>query len=185
MQLLKKTAGDVVEPTLATTPVMPGMRAVAKPLASTLATAGAEADQLKLPIWSVISVLLWNACATNWCVCAIEKQGCVTGSTVTEVIDGCTATVTGSAGYAGSGCGDDCCPADGIFHARLSRCRPQRRNPTLRRKRCPAGEIVAILVFEELKVNVVVTAVLAEFTAETLRPITWPATMESVAGDYP
>src|SRR6476661_5424707 len=95
MQLFKKTAGDVVEPTLAITPVIPGVRAVANPLASTLATEGDEADQLKLPIWLVISVALWNACATNWCVCVIEKQGVVTPSTVTEVIDGCTATVTG------------------------------------------------------------------------------------------
>jgi len=47
----------------------------------------------------------------------------------------------------------------------------------------PWGEIVAILVFDELKVNVVVTAVLAEFTADTFRPITWPATMETEAGD--
>src|SRR5438270_13865267 len=58
MQLLRKTAGEVVEPTLATTPVMPGARAVANPLASTLATEGAEADQLKLPIWLLMSVVL-------------------------------------------------------------------------------------------------------------------------------
>ncbi len=38
MQLFKKTAGEVVEPTLATTAVIPGARAVANPLASTLAT---------------------------------------------------------------------------------------------------------------------------------------------------
>src|SRR6478752_4900122 len=38
MQPFKKTAGEVVEPTLATTPVIPGVRAVANPLASTLAT---------------------------------------------------------------------------------------------------------------------------------------------------
>jgi len=95
MQLLKKTAGDVVDPTLATTPVMPGLRAVAKPFASTEATLAADADHVKLPIWLVISVLLWNAWATNWCVWAMEKQGSTTGSMVTEVIDGCTATVVG------------------------------------------------------------------------------------------
>jgi len=65
MQLLKKTAGDVVDPTLATTPVMPGTRAVANPFASTEATLAADADHVKLPIWLVISVLLWNAWATN------------------------------------------------------------------------------------------------------------------------
>src|SRR5512140_514645 len=88
MQLFKKAAGEVVAPTLAITPVIPGVCAVANPLASMLATDGDEADQVKLPIWLVISVLLWNACATNWCVCAIEKQGSVTASILTEVIDG-------------------------------------------------------------------------------------------------
>jgi hypothetical protein len=43
----------------------------------------------------------------------------------------------------------------------------------------PAGEIVAIWVFDELKVNVVATLALAEFTADTLSPTTSPATMES------
>jgi hypothetical protein len=95
MQVLKKTAGEVVAPTLATTPVIPGTRADANPFGSTEATAAADDDQLKLPIWLVISVPLWNACAMNWCVCAMEKQDCVTGSTLTEVIDGCTATLTG------------------------------------------------------------------------------------------
>jgi hypothetical protein len=42
---------------------------------------------------------------------------------------------------------------------------------------------VAILVFDELKVNVVVTGVLAEFTADTFRPVTSPATMETAAGN--
>ena len=41
---------------------------------------------------------------------------------------------------------------------------------------------MAILVFVELKVNVVVTAALAELTAETFNPTTWPATMEIEAG---
>src|SRR5512140_209184 len=43
----------------------------------------------------------------------------------------------------------------------------------------PAGETVAILVSEELKVNVVVTLALAEFTADAFSPTTSPATMES------
>jgi hypothetical protein len=58
MHVLKNTAGEVVEPTLATTPVIPGVRAVANPFASTEATVAADADQLKLPIWLVISWLL-------------------------------------------------------------------------------------------------------------------------------
>jgi hypothetical protein len=43
----------------------------------------------------------------------------------------------------------------------------------------PAGETVAIWVFDELKVNVVVILALAESTADALSPTTSPATMES------
>jgi len=42
--------------------------------------------------------------------------------------------------------------------------------------------MVAILVFDELKVNVVTTLVLAEFTAAALIVTTCPATIESVDG---
>ena len=42
--------------------------------------------------------------------------------------------------------------------------------------------MVAILVFDELKVNVVATGVLAEFTAVALIVTTCPATSEIVAG---
>jgi len=65
MQLLKNTAGEVVVPTLAMTPVTPGAREVANPFASTPATAAADADHVKLPTWLVISLPLLNACATN------------------------------------------------------------------------------------------------------------------------
>jgi hypothetical protein len=47
----------------------------------------------------------------------------------------------------------------------------------------PAGETVATAVLEELKVNVVVTAVFAEFTAEALTVTTSPATNDTTAGD--
>jgi hypothetical protein len=47
----------------------------------------------------------------------------------------------------------------------------------------PAGETVATVVLEELKVNVVATALLVEFTAEALTVTTWPATNEMVAGE--
>ena len=43
--------------------------------------------------------------------------------------------------------------------------------------------MVAMLVFVELKVNVVATAELAELTAEAFNETTCPATMEIVAGD--
>jgi hypothetical protein len=178
MQLFMKTAGEEVAPTLATTPVIPGVWAVANPLASTLATEGDEADQLKLPIWLVISVVLWNAWATNWCVCAIEKQGCVTGSIVTEVIDGCTATVAGPLVTP---------PAEAVMIAVPLMGFPCASEPLHTTKAeshtpahtLPAGETVAIWVFEELKVNVVETLALAEFTADTPTATTSPATMES------
>jgi len=178
MQLFKKTAGAVVEPTLATTPVIPGVWAVANPLASTLATVGDEADQVKLPIWLVISVLLWNAWATDWCVCAIEKQGCVTGSIVTEVIDGCTATVTGPLVMPPAVAVMIAVPLMGFPCASepLHTTKAESHTPA---QTLPAGEIVAIWVFDELKVNVAVTLALSEFTADALSPTTSPATMES------
>src|SRR5215472_12718087 len=49
MQLFMNTAGEVVDPTRATTLVMPGTCAVARPLASTDATFAAEDDQVKGP----------------------------------------------------------------------------------------------------------------------------------------
>jgi len=178
MQLFRKTAGEVVAPTLATTPVIPGVRAVANPLASTLATEGAEADQLKLPIWLVISVLLWNAWATNWCVCAIEKQGSVTESTVTLVIDGCTDTVTGPLVTPAAVAVMIAVPLMGFPLASepLHTTKAESHTPA---QTLPAGETVAIWVFEELKVNVVETLALSEFTADTPSPTTSPATMES------
>jgi hypothetical protein len=181
MQLLKKTAGDVVEPTLATTPVMPGTRAVANPLASTEATAAADADHVKLPIWLVISVLLWNAWATNWCVWAMEKQGSTTGSMVTEVIDGWTATVMGPLVTPAAVAVIVADPLIGFPWASepLHTTNEESQTPA---QTLPWGEIVAILVFDELKVNVVATGVLAEFTAAALIVTTCPATMESVEG---
>ena len=46
----------------------------------------------------------------------------------------------------------------------------------------PPGEMVAILVSFEWKVNVVLTEVFDEFTADTESPVTCPATKESEAG---
>src|SRR5579864_2851933 len=181
MQVLKKTAGDVVAPTLATTPVIPGTRAVASPFASTEATLAADATQVKLPIWLVISVPLWNAWATNWCDCAIEKQDCVTGSTLTEVIDGCTATMTGPLVTPAAVAVTMAVPLMGFPWASepLHITKAESQTPA---QTFPCGEIVAMLVFVELKVNVVATLLLSEFTADALIATTSPATMESVAG---
>jgi hypothetical protein len=46
----------------------------------------------------------------------------------------------------------------------------------------PEGEMVAIFVFDELKVNVAITGVPAEFTAEGETDTTCPATREMVEG---
>jgi hypothetical protein len=46
----------------------------------------------------------------------------------------------------------------------------------------PEGETVAILVFDELKVNVVLTVLFDAFTARALIEVTWPATREMEAG---
>jgi hypothetical protein len=95
MQLLMNTAGEVVEPMLATTPVRPGTRAVARPFASTGATDGIDDDHVKLPTWLVMSAPLWNAWATNWFVWATERHPDGGGSILIEVTEGCTATLTG------------------------------------------------------------------------------------------
>src|SRR6476661_4866502 len=96
MQLFINTAGEVVDPTRATTPVIPGTRDVAKPLASIDATLAADDDHVKGPSLSGgISVLPLKAWATNWWVCAMEKHDSTGGSTETEVIVGCTETATG------------------------------------------------------------------------------------------
>jgi len=181
MHDLMKTAGDVVEPTLATTAVIPGVRAVANPFASTETTLAADADQLKLPIWLVISVVLWNACAVNWCVCVVEKQGCVTGSTLTEVIEGCTATVTGPLVTPAAVAVMIAVPLMGfpVASEPLQTTNAESQTPA---QTLPCGETVAMLVLVELKVNVVLTTLLAEFTADTLTATTFPATMESEAG---
>jgi hypothetical protein len=182
MQVLKKTAGEAVEPTLATTPVMPDTRAVAKPFASTKATAPAEADHVKLPIWLVISAPLLNAWATNWCVWAMEKHvPAGTGSTVTEVIAGCTATLTGPLVTPAAVAVIVAVPLMGLLWASkpLQTTNEESQTPA---QTLPCGEMVAILVFDELKVNVVVTLALAEFTADALIATTSPATMDNVAG---
>ena len=46
----------------------------------------------------------------------------------------------------------------------------------------PDGEMVATLVFDELKVKVVLTVLSAEFTANALIDVTCPATREIVVG---
>src|SRR5579864_5056547 len=181
MQVLKKTAGAVVEPTLATTPVIPGARAVANPFASTEATLAADASQVKLPIWLVISVLLWNAWATNWCVCAIEKQDCVTGSILTEVIDGCTATVTGPLVTPAAVAVMMAVPLMG-FPAASEPLQTTKAESQIPAQTLPWGEMDAMLVLVELKVKVALTVLLSEFTADALIPTTCPATMERTAG---
>src|SRR5262245_19829789 len=47
----------------------------------------------------------------------------------------------------------------------------------------PAGETVAIFVFDELKVKVVVIGVFAAFTATALIGVTWPAAGEIELGE--
>jgi hypothetical protein len=55
MQVLKLVAGEEALPTLATTPVIPGMDAVARPLASTPATWGLVELHVNSPMRSLIS----------------------------------------------------------------------------------------------------------------------------------
>ena len=112
----------------------------------------------------------------------MEKQGSTTGSTLTEVIAGCTATVTGPLVTPAAVAVTIAVPLMGLPWASLplqtTKAESQTPAQTL-----PCGEMVAMLVLVELKVNVVLTTVLAEFTADALNVTTCPATMDSVAGD--
>jgi hypothetical protein len=180
MQVLNGTAGEVVAPTVATTAVMPGTRAVANPFASTGATVATDDDHEKLPTWLVISVALWNAWATNWCVCAMEKHP-ETGSTVTEVTEGWTETLTGPLLTPCAVAVMVAVPVTGFPNESrpLQTTKVESQTPP---HTLPDGEMVAILVFDELKVKVAVTVLLLELTANALIDVTCPATREIEVG---
>jgi len=55
MQVLKGAGAELTLVTLAITPVTPGATAVTRPLLSTVATGASTVDQVKEPIWLVIS----------------------------------------------------------------------------------------------------------------------------------
>src|ERR1700736_122716 len=99
-----------------------------------------------------------------------------TGSTLTEVTEGCTATFTGPLVMPWAVAVMTAVP-DAV--APLQTTKVESQTPPQTR---PAGEIVATAVLEELKVKVVLTAVLAEFCAAAVTWTTSPETKESVAG---
>ena len=103
------------------------------------------------------------------------------GSTVTEVMDGCTETATGPLVTPAAVAVIVVVPLIGFCEESkpLHTTKIESQTPAHTR---PAGDMVAIRVFEELKVNVVLTVVFAEFAAEALIVTTCPATSESEAG---
>jgi hypothetical protein len=181
MQVLKKTAGELVVPMVATTPEIPGTLAVARPFESTDTTDPADVAQLKPPTDEVISVPLWKACATNWCVWRIEKHPAAGASTLTEVMEGWTAMETGPLVTPPAVAVSVAVPLMGFPDASfpLQTTKLESHTPPQTK---PAGEIVAMVELEELKVNVVVTALFAAFTAEAVSCTTCPATREAEAG---
>ncbi len=115
-------------------------------------------------------------------MCEIEKQALVGGgSIVTDVIEGWTATVTGPLVTPPAVTVMVAVPAIGLpeesFPLQTTKIESQTPPHTW-----PAGDMVAMLVLEELKVKVVTTEVSAEFTAAGVRVTTCPATSESVVG---
>src|SRR5262245_4606515 len=100
-----------------------------------------------------------------------------TGSTVTEVTEGCTATFTGPLVTPWAVAVTIADPVTGLPDESLPLQTTNAESQTPPQIR-PEGETVAILVFDELKVNVVETTPFAEFTAEALIETTWPATSE-------
>jgi hypothetical protein len=104
-----------------------------------------------------------------------------TGSTVTEVTEGCTETVTGPLLTPWAVAVMVAVPVTGFPNESkpLQTTKVESQTPP---HTLPEGEMVAILVFDELKVKVVVTVLLVEFTANALIDVTSPATREIEAG---
>lgn len=111
----------------------------------------------------------------------MEKQVDGAGSTVTDVTEGCTATETGPLVIPCAVTVIVAVPLIGFPDASLPLQTTKVESQTPPQTE-PAGEIVAIAVLEELKVNVVVTAPFDEFTAEGVRVNTSPATSEALVG---
>src|SRR5437899_7310969 len=112
----------------------------------------------------------------------MEKQPPTGGlSAVIEVTEGCTATFTGPLVTPWAVAVMIAFPETGFpsesVPLQTTKVESQTPPHTL-----PDGETVAILVFDELKVKVVTTLLLAEFTAPALMEVTCPATRETEAG---
>jgi hypothetical protein len=131
----------------------------------------------------VISVPLLKACALNWCVSPTDKHvPAGSGSILTEVTAGWTAIVTGPLVTPPAVTVIVAVPATGCPNASvpLQTTNVESQTPPHTN---PLGEMVATAVLEELKVKVVATLALAEFTAEAERVRTCPATSEAVVGE--
>jgi len=111
----------------------------------------------------------------------MEKHDSTGGSTVTEVIVGCTETATGPLVTPPAVTVMVAVPVMGLPSASkpLHTTKIESQTPA---HTWPPGEIVAIPVLVELNVKVVLTVLFAEFTADTESPTTCPATKESEAG---
>src|SRR6476469_8701049 len=111
----------------------------------------------------------------------MEKHDSTGRSTETEVIVGCTETATGPLVMPAAVTVMIAVPVIGLPSASkpLHTTKIESQTPA---HTWPPGEMVAILVSLEWNVNVVLTALFDEFTADTESPTTCPATMESEAG---
>lgn len=96
-------------------------------------------------------------------------------------MDGCTDTLTGPLETPCAVAVIVAVPATGLPSGSVSLQTTKSESQTPPHTR-PAGDMVAILVFDELKVNVVFTGLLEAFTAAALMVTTSPATREIVAG---
>src|SRR5215467_6391269 len=110
----------------------------------------------------------------------MEKHDSTGGSTVTDVMVGCTEIATGPLVTPAAVTVIVAVPVIGLPSASkpLQTTKIESQTPA---HTWPPGEMVAMLVLVEWKVNVVLTVVFAEFTADTESGETCPTTMKSEA----
>src|SRR5215467_1229543 len=111
----------------------------------------------------------------------MEKHDSAGGSTLTDVMTGCTETATGPLVMPAAVTVIVAVPVIGLpsVSKPLHTTKIESQTPA---HTWPPGEMVAMLVSLEWNVNVVLTVLFDEFTAATESPTTSPPTMESEAG---
>src|SRR5262249_3783227 len=197
MQLRKLAAGELTLPSLAMTPISPGALAVTRPLASTVPTVPLLDVHVKVPTWLVMSLALGahgpeescgvaseeQAVALYCWVCLMDVQALVgeaCSATIEETCR-CTETVIGVLLTPFAVAVMVALPVSGLppESVPLQTTNDASQTPAQTR---PLVETVTRLGFDEVKVTVAITELLAEFSAAALSWPVSPETSEREAG---